>query len=293
MAMTQFARIAVLVLALGAGTAGVVALARQPAGRPAAQARTERTRTPLPLYVVEPPDMLEVEVAGALPERPLTGEHLVRPDGTIGLGYYGQVYVSGLTLPEIKAKVALHLRQFLTDEQLGLAVPDPARPGHTRSVAADQSTRIRVDVTAYNSKCYYVLGAVASPGRFPVTGCETVLDALNYAGGLREEASTARIRLVRPAPPGACCEQILPVKYEAITKTADPATNYQIMPGDRLIVERDPTKPRIERDDAPVRPGTDELRSLDRRISTLEEKLDRVIEMLGGDGALERSKGNR
>ena len=97
-----------------------------------------------------------------------------------------------------------------------------------------------VDVTAYNSKKYYVLGDVAAPGQLPITGNETVLDALNFAGGLIPTAAPQNIRLVRPAPPGACCEQVLPVNLAAIISGGDPTTNYQLMPGDRLVVYRDP-----------------------------------------------------
>src|SRR6516165_2569182 len=74
----------------------------------------------------------------------------------------------------------------------------------------------------------------------PITGNETVLDALQHAGGLMPTAAPQNIRLVRPAPPGACCEQVLPVNLAAITSGGDPTTNYQLMPGDRLVVYRDP-----------------------------------------------------
>ena len=84
------------------------------------------------------------------------------------------------------------------------------------------------------------LGDVAAPGRMPVTGKETVLDAIQYAGGLIPTAAPNNIRLVRPAPPGACCEQTLPVNLSAIISGGDPTTNYQLMPGDRLVVYRDP-----------------------------------------------------
>ena len=97
-----------------------------------------------------------------------------------------------------------------------------------------------VDVTSYNSKFYYVQGDVAVPGRMPITGNETVLDAINFAGGIISTANPQNIRLVRPAPPGACCEQVLPVNYAAIVNSGDPTTNYQLMPGDRLMVFRDP-----------------------------------------------------
>src|SRR5208283_3087005 len=43
-----------------------------------------------------------------------------------------------------------------------------------------------------------------------------------------------------PAPPGACCEQLLPVNLSAIMSGGDATTNYQLMPGDRIVVYRDP-----------------------------------------------------
>src|SRR3954451_23440333 len=81
---------------------------------------TEFKKVSMPDYVVEPPDLVLVEVLEALPGRPISGERLVRPDGKISLGFYGDVYVAGLTIPEIKEKVIFHLRKFLTDEVLGL-----------------------------------------------------------------------------------------------------------------------------------------------------------------------------
>jgi polysaccharide export outer membrane protein len=74
----------------------------------------------------------------------------------------------------------------------------------------------------------------------PITGNETVLDAIHFAGGLIPTAAPQNIRLVRPAPPGACCEQLLPVNLSAIVNGGDSTTNYQLMPGDRIVVYRDP-----------------------------------------------------
>ena len=67
-----------------------------------------------------------------------------------------------------------------------------------------------------------------------------MLDAINFANGLTPTAAPQNIRLVRPAPAGACCEQILPVNLAAITSGGDPTTNYQLMPNDRIVVYRDP-----------------------------------------------------
>jgi len=208
----------------------------------------EFDKVSMPDYVLEPPDLVIVEVLDALPGRPISGERLVRPDGKISLGFYGDVYVAGLTMPEVKEKIILHLRKYLTDVALGIVEVDGATgepkidPATKKPKLIDpkDSDMVFVDVTAYNSKNYYVLGDVLVTGKMPITGNETVLDALQHAGGLMPTAAPQNIRLVRPAPPGACCEQVLPVNLAAITSGGDPTTNYQLMPGDRLIVYRDP-----------------------------------------------------
>ena len=84
----------------------------------------EFQKVSMPDYVLEPPDLVIVEVLDALPGRPISGERLVRPDGKISLGFYGDVYVAGLTMPEVKEKIVLHLRKYLTDDSLGLVVMD-------------------------------------------------------------------------------------------------------------------------------------------------------------------------
>lgn len=206
----------------------------------------EFTKVSMPDYVVEPPDILLVEVLEANPGRPISGERLVRPDGKVTLGFYGELYVAGLTTMEIKEKLILHLRKYLPDEALGLSrindhgTPEDSSDDFFEKVEPVESDRVYVDVLAYNSKVYYVQGDVAAPGRMPITGNETVLDAINYAGGLLATAAPSNIRLVRPAPPGACCEQTLPVNLSAIVNAGDSTTNYQIMPGDRIMVFRDP-----------------------------------------------------
>jgi polysaccharide biosynthesis/export protein len=208
----------------------------------------EFEKVSMPDYVVEPPDLVIVEVLEALGGRPIAGERLVRPDGKTSLGFYGDVYVAGLTMPEVKEKIVLHLRKYLTDELLGLVKIDPKTdepeidPKTNQPVMIEprDTDRVFVDVTAYNSKNYYMLGDVLITGRMPITGNETVLDAINFAGGLMPTAAPQNIRLVRPAPPGACCAQVLPVNLAAITSGGDATTNYQIMPGDRIVVYRDP-----------------------------------------------------
>lgn len=148
------------------------------------------------------------------------GEHLIRPDGTISLGTYGAVYVAGLTLGQAKCVIEKHLSEYLLDPQ------------------------VSVDVQAYNSKVYYVILDGAGFGqqvyRLPVTGNETVLDAISFVQGLAPVSSKKRIWLARPSPVTLGCNQILPVDWNAITQAGSTGTNYQIFPGDRIYVQSDP-----------------------------------------------------
>src|SRR5207248_499036 len=63
-------------------------------------------------YVIEPPDILVVQATGnvSLPSQPIGGPHLVRPDGTIGLGIYGSVFVAGMTIDQAKEAIAYMLQ---------------------------------------------------------------------------------------------------------------------------------------------------------------------------------------
>src|SRR5262249_37823006 len=102
----------------------------------------------------------------------------------------------------------------------------------------EQSDKVFIDVTAYNSMNYHILGDVLVTGRLPCTGNETVLDALERAGGLLPTADPKQIRLVRPERGGKPAK-IYNVDLEAIQEKGVVATDYQLFPGDRLVVGRD------------------------------------------------------
>src|SRR4051812_35514047 len=96
--------------------------------------------TSLPAYVIEPPDVLDVQVSGT-PKQAIavvSGKHLVGPDGRINLGDCGSLYVSGLTLDEARQALEKRLSTFIDQPQ------------------------VLIDVFASNSKTYYVIyqGAV-------------------------------------------------------------------------------------------------------------------------------------
>jgi RNA polymerase sigma factor (sigma-70 family) len=274
-------RLVAILLALGAAGATVAGVRARPSAEDATAAASataphEQKLTLMPSYVIEPPDLILVEVLEALPGRPISGERLVRPDGTISLGFYGDVSVAGLTIPQVKEKILLHLRGQIPDESLGLTQTD--EEGNSTPIEPAKSNMVFVDVSAYNSKSYYVQGDVAAPGKFPVTGKETVLDAINYAGGLIPLSAPQEMCLVRPPRPGAEHPQVLKVDYDAIVHKGDPRTNYQILPGDRLVVPRDP---KAEARVANRGPAPD-IAALESRLEHVEHKLDRLIELVGG-----------
>jgi protein involved in polysaccharide export with SLBB domain len=161
---------------------------------------------------------VSVSLVGSAGSQAITGQHLVAMDGRVNLGTYGSVYVAGMTLEEATAAIELKLTEKLDDPE------------------------VFVDVLAYNSKVYYIITQGAGLGddvtRQPITGNETVIDAVAALGGISQVSST-RMWIARPAPNGVGCEQILPVSWNDIAQGASTATNYQLMPGDRLFIAQD------------------------------------------------------
>jgi hypothetical protein len=100
-----------------------------------------------------------------------------------------------------------------------------------------ESDRVFVDVSAYNSRYFFVQGEVAVPGRIPITGNETVLDVLNFSGGFIPTTDRKNVRLVRPARGGKPAK-VYPIDIDAILEKGDPTANLQMLPGDRLVVGR-------------------------------------------------------
>ncbi len=156
-----------------------------------------------------------VTLADIAAKQQIAGPHLVAPDGRVNLGAYGSVNVAGKTIPEVKAAIEAHLTQFLDEPE------------------------VSVDVTGYNSKSYYIItqgaGLGDSVARFPVTGNETVLDAISTIGGFGPQSSY-KIWIARPGRNVDGCDQILQIDWKGLSQVGATETNYQLMPGDRLYI---------------------------------------------------------
>jgi polysaccharide biosynthesis/export protein len=173
----------------------------------------ELEKQPLPEYIVEPGDELLIQPADlSSPARNIPANQPVLPDGTINLGQYGHLQVMGKSVVEIEGMV----RQAVLTK-------------------TKDAGFITVRLSSRQSKVYYVIGEVNSPGRFHLAGNETVLDALLMAGGLTDKASRDNIILSRPSKPN-CPRMVLPVCWKQIVQLGDTTTNYQMAPGDRIYV---------------------------------------------------------
>lgn len=160
-----------------------------------------------------------VQLARSSSVEQLTGPFQVEPDGVVQLRTYGEVYVAGMTAPEAQEAVRQRLALYFDSPQVGL------------------------DVVQFNSENYYViteaLGSRGNMWKFPITGNETVLDAIGQSQQMAAGISSKTIWLSRPAPDGAGGEQIFPVDWDAISRGGVTDTNYQIMPGDRIYIVDD------------------------------------------------------
>ena len=259
----------------------------------------ELSKVVLPAYTIEPPDILQIDAlqavpkspyalksldvlsiqaSGTLPESPIAGAYPIEPGGNVNLGPpYGLVKVAGLTVPEAQAAIEAHLKEFLREPLVTVALAQLAASqivtgqylvgpdgtvtlGSYGSISVVGQTleqakytieahlsqyleepEISISVFAFNSKSYYVVmqGAGLGDGvyRFPITGNETVLDAISQINGLNQ-VSSKRIWIARPTRELGQV-QILPVDYFAITEQAATHSNYQVLPGDRVFIAED------------------------------------------------------
>lgn len=216
----------------------------------------ELEKITLPPYVIEAPDQLLIEVVqrAAVPQyddkgtaltnkdgtpvtkpgvipltvQPVSGPFQVRLDGTVGLGFWGAVPVAGLTLEQAAESIRGHLLQQETLAKFGTKA---------------ESVIVIVDVIAYNSKRYYIItdgggqGAGEQVVSFPITGSETVMDAIANIGGLSDVSSRRNIWVARRTPHPGQPWQILPVDWVGMSQHGNTFTNYQVMPGDRIYVK--------------------------------------------------------
>ncbi len=179
-----------------------------------------------PDYIIDPPDILLVDVQAGGSEQSLAdeacGERLVNPDGRIDLGEtLGSVEVGGSRLDEAPARILDVIRAVLPNAE------------------------VEVSVFAQNSKVYYVILEGGKDGdlaaRFPVVGDETIKDVLDQVRDMvpEEPLEQKHLWVARPQAGGQHSDTILPIDLSESPDGGELA-DCPIEPGDRLFVATPP-----------------------------------------------------
>lgn len=134
---------------------------------PAQPARDQST----PLYELGIADRLQLSV-WQMPEldRLLT----VDENGNITVPMIGEVRAEGRNVGAVEAEIIERIQVF------------------HRNI-----TRVSIEVTEYNSRAFYVLGAVTQPGKYTIWPIPNVWQAIREAGGLTAEGDLSQVRVYR------------------------------------------------------------------------------------------------
>ena len=157
-------------------------------------------------YRIDVGDVLEINV---WKEVELTREVFVRLDGRISLPLIGDVMAAGKTPMELAKSL---------EKKIGEIIEAPS---------------VTVILKASNSRVYYMVGNINSPGAFPMNTPVNLLQAIAKAGGLGEWADKNDIIIVRRS---SGKDEMLSFDYDKFIKGKDLSQNIMIQYGDTIIV---------------------------------------------------------
>jgi beta-lactamase regulating signal transducer with metallopeptidase domain len=243
----------------------------------------------------QPVDLTDAEISVHRPLPGNTGERVVRIDwnsiqrDAAAYKFY-QLLPCDRVIVKVQAKAALAHKDAPTTSYLRSVTP-AANSGSYQAAPIGQPIPVGTTLPppplkvaeanegdqAFSTNGIYVIVQRESGDNvvaLPYTGSETVLDAIAEVGEMPKPSWT-KIWVARRTPNGVGLEQILPVNWEEISRGKSTATNYQLLPGDRLfIAEQDPVR-RVEFDTQVVIDGDDNLAEFGWRERTPCVVIDR------------------
>ena len=160
-------------------------------------------------FVLGPSDVLRVTVWH---NPDLSGEVIVRPDGTITVPLVGDLPALGRTPAEVRAELTQRLAAFVKDD----------------------AAVVTVAVTAINSYRFTVSGSVERPGTFSANHYMTVSEAMALAGGPNRFSAPEDTVVIRTDPQGGT--RRIPIDYTAMLAGKHPEQNVALLPGDVIYV---------------------------------------------------------
>jgi polysaccharide biosynthesis/export protein len=191
------------------------AAALSPAGQPTAvPAALPASAATAEEYRVGPNDVLEITVYR---EPDLSKRLRVTEEGSLSFPLIGHAPVAGSTPQEIEAMLAHRLAQgYLVKPQ------------------------VSVQVAEYQSQQVFVLGAVQSPGQFPLRGQTTLLEMISRAGGLSHNGGQSQFLVVMrghmPRATPARDIQTLRIDLEQLLDRGDLTLNVPLQGQDVIYV---------------------------------------------------------
>jgi polysaccharide export outer membrane protein len=160
-------------------------------------------------FVVGVSDELKVTV-WKMPD--LSGDVVVRPDGTITLPLIGEIRASGKTPSHLVAEIRQRLSAYVKDDQ---AV-------------------VTVEVRAINSYRFTVSGQVVRPGPLTAKYYVTVSEALIMAGGPTRFGNPERALILRADGSGKV--RRIPVNAKALAEGRNLDQDLAIVTGDTIVI---------------------------------------------------------
>ena len=168
-------------------------------------------------YRVGPRDVISIIVYG---EKDLSvDEMMITSDGFISMPLIGRMSVDNLTVTEIEGRIA----KLLADGYL-------------------VNPQVMVTVKSFVSRNAIILGAVATPGSYPLKGRFFLLELISQAGGILSESAGSDILIWRTSDAKSATrgenerEQVIRIGTERLLKEGDMRLNVPILDRDVVFV---------------------------------------------------------